>query len=837
MNKIKICFLLIVNVLAINLCAQVSINADGSDADSSAILDAQSTEKGILIPRMSTSQRDSINDPATSLLVFDNQTGSFWFYNGSGWQEINDSENHWNKSGNDISNTNTGGNVGIGTATPGEKLEIDGAVKLGTTATKNAGTVRYNGSDIEGYHDGAWNSLTKSSRLVDETLLGNPVNTLVIDQPLSDNQYYTSDMAQTFTAPYNGKVTQINVGFEYDESDNPFVFTLLEGDFYNGSTTEIFSDTLDGYVVDQPVPITETIHFIEGSMYSILLELVDHGGYFPSLISTQDPYSGGRSIYPDEDMVFKVYQEVSPVIMNYTNTTLSLFEDAIYIDSAKKIGMGTTQPREKLHIVGNVRMEDGNQQTGYVLTSDTDGQGSWQALGSTIWGKTANNSIYNLNGSHTITGTNSLVVGLNNTVSGDDSFAGGEENTLEEDLSFVFGFRNRSAKSHTYILGNRDTIVGSGSFSLALGFDNFINAGESAAIGHGNQITSLYLYSFVIGRDNVVNGSQASAFGAGLEVPSNYEMALGTYNDSYTPVSSSSWQPTDRIFSVGNGQSDGARNNALTILKNGHVGIGTTTPDTTLDVNGTVQATILIVDDTVYAAGFVGDGARLTNTGDNLGNHMASQHLDMDGNHINKVGELRINTTDDTQFYRFNAVGSGIEESGFDGYIAKIENESNWNSFKCNGLLVRAGLNNPFAMQSRLIGFQRPDSTTIGGIIQTGGTTVSYSTTSDQRLKENIRPTPLGLSDLMTIEVSDYNYIGDDVANKRTGFLAQQLYSVYPQAVTPGGENEKIAPWMVDYAALTPLLVKAIQDQQAQIEALKVRIAALEDMNEYQSGP
>ena len=68
--------------------AQVAINQTNADPDASAMLDVQSTEKGMLIPRMSTAQRTTINNPATGLLVFDNNTGGFWFYNGSGWTEL-----------------------------------------------------------------------------------------------------------------------------------------------------------------------------------------------------------------------------------------------------------------------------------------------------------------------------------------------------------------------------------------------------------------------------------------------------------------------------------------------------------------------------------------------------------------------------------------------------------------------------------------------------------------------------------------------------------------------------------------------------------------------------
>jgi hypothetical protein len=57
---------------------------------------------------------------------------------------------------------NDGNSIGVGHTTPVEKLDVYGAIRLGTTANTNAGTIRWSGSDFEGYDGSTWHSLTSN---------------------------------------------------------------------------------------------------------------------------------------------------------------------------------------------------------------------------------------------------------------------------------------------------------------------------------------------------------------------------------------------------------------------------------------------------------------------------------------------------------------------------------------------------------------------------------------------------------------------------------------------------------------------------------------------------
>ncbi len=68
--------------------AQVGINNDGSQPDDDAMLDIKSTTKGLLPPRLSTSEMYAITSPPAGLLVYNTTTNTICFYDGSYWRSL-----------------------------------------------------------------------------------------------------------------------------------------------------------------------------------------------------------------------------------------------------------------------------------------------------------------------------------------------------------------------------------------------------------------------------------------------------------------------------------------------------------------------------------------------------------------------------------------------------------------------------------------------------------------------------------------------------------------------------------------------------------------------------
>ena len=84
-------FLALLVTGTLGLYAQVGINNDGSSPDNSAILDAKSTTKGFLPPRMNSVQRSAIGSPATGLVIFNTDCNDLQLFNGTGWVPLGNS--------------------------------------------------------------------------------------------------------------------------------------------------------------------------------------------------------------------------------------------------------------------------------------------------------------------------------------------------------------------------------------------------------------------------------------------------------------------------------------------------------------------------------------------------------------------------------------------------------------------------------------------------------------------------------------------------------------------------------------------------------------------------
>lgn len=157
----------------------VAINTDGSTPHASAILDIKSTNRGLLAPRMTYTQRTAIASPAVGLMVYqtdDNLTNEkgIYVFDGTSWRRLANlsdlsSSTLWTRTGNDQYSA-VDGNVGVGTSSPDSKLDVNGALRI------SGGSQRLNFVTSQAGPDGNFVALKKSPGIQfirsDNTVLG-----------------------------------------------------------------------------------------------------------------------------------------------------------------------------------------------------------------------------------------------------------------------------------------------------------------------------------------------------------------------------------------------------------------------------------------------------------------------------------------------------------------------------------------------------------------------------------------------------------------------------------------------------------------------------------------
>jgi hypothetical protein len=180
----------------------------------------------------------------------------------------------------------------------------------------------------------------------------------------------------------------------------------------------------------------------------------------------------------------------------------------------------------------------------------------------------------------TASGERSTTMGFNTTASGPASTAMGDATKAMGINSTSMGYATTASGNSSIAMGYETTA--SGDISTAMGYNTTASGYISTAMGF--ETTASGYVSTAIGASTIASGGRSTAMGSYTTAPSAFETVIGRYNTDYTPTSTDSWSTGDRLFVVGNGASNAGRSNALTILKNGNIGIGMSVPSTTLHI-------------------------------------------------------------------------------------------------------------------------------------------------------------------------------------------------------------------------------------------------------------
>lgn len=270
-----------------------------------------------------------------------------------------------------------------------------------------------------------------------------------------------------------------------------------------------------------------------------------------------------------------------------------------------------------------------------------------------------------------------------------------------------------------------------------------------------------------------------------------------------------------------------ASSGALSADSSGNVGIGTSSPSQKLEVkgsgntylriedtqaNGYNAATLYKNDQRQFRVGVLGTVGGFTNGALVVYDETAAAWrmvIDSSGNFM--VGTISP-TARLTVVESANAVASDFYTSG--GAVGT----------PC--MYVKKQPNNGTTSQVYIQFLFNNASSGNGQINGNGSGAAAFGSYSDRRLKENIVDLPSQLPNIMALRPVEFDYIESEGGGHQTGFIAQEMQEVYPDAVGERAPDGMLT--VTGWSKTEARLVKAIQEQQAMIEELKAKVAALE---------
>ena len=372
------------------------------------------------------------------------------------------------------------------------------------------------------------------------------------------------------------------------------------------------------------------------------------------------------------------------------------------------------------------------------------------------------------------------------------------------DASIVFGDASDASRGQIKYTSSDEMVFLNNNLSERFRIDASGNLGlgttspSSTVDSHGAKGTTAGIPS------GIINATDTTALAAGNGGAINFSgcYQTGGAKTAYASIEASKETATHNEYGAAlvfkTREDQGTQNEHMRLTSTGNVGLGITNPSQILNLKANTPFIQFNQDGTDSFAGINFGDDDDANDGQILYDHdsryMRFQVANNERLRIDASGNVLINTTSNQGVggYTFEKAGSGIVTHN----------------------------NNNGASGGYEFSIFRRSSVQIGSIAQNGTTGIQLNTSSDARLKD-VTGSARGLDVINNLNPVAYNWKADNRADE--GLIAQEVEKVMPNAVS----QTKDGYYMMDYSKLVTPLIKAVQEQQEQIESLKSEIANL----------
>ncbi len=329
--------------------------------------------------------------------------------------------------------------------------------------------------------------------------------------------------------------------------------------------------------------------------------------------------------------------------------------------------------------------------------------------------------------------------------------------------SVAMGNNTKANNSTSFAVGNETTA--SGGASTAMG--NNTNASGDASTASGISTVASGFASNSMCGNTTAKGNYSVAMGINTVASSYAGFSIGRYNVG--AGNATSWLATDPLFEIGNGTSSVAKNNAFTVLKNGRVGIGTSSPGAGLHLKGaSFPESFMYIE---------------SNSGQDAG--------------------IRFYEGTTVKWHIFNnSALAGLQ----------IYNNSGNNAIFCKQSNSFVGLGTTSPIQKLHV---------VGQACKTEGGT-AWAVSSDLRLKTVLGDYQKGLNEIIALQPVRFRYLENNPRHlssdiEQVGFVAQDVQEIFPEAVSEAEDG------YLDFNihAINIALVNAIKELKAENDRLK----------------